>query len=43
MRVVEGADHTFTRIDASDRLRQLLLAHPTERYGGERVEVRVTR
>ena len=33
MRVVEGADHTFTRIEARDRLRQLLTTHLMERYG----------
>jgi alpha/beta superfamily hydrolase len=32
MRVVEGADHTFTRIEARDRLRQLLTAHLIECY-----------
>jgi dienelactone hydrolase len=32
MRVVEGADHTFTRIEARDRLRQLLTTHLVERY-----------
>jgi len=30
MRVVEGADHTFTRIDASDRLRAAA-AHASDR------------
>ena len=32
LRVVEGADHTFTRIEARDRLRQLLTTHLMERY-----------
>ena len=32
MRVVEGADHTFTRIEARARLRALLTTHLMERY-----------
>jgi dienelactone hydrolase len=34
MRVVEGADHTFTRLEARDQLRQLLTTHLLERYRG---------
>jgi pimeloyl-ACP methyl ester carboxylesterase len=34
MRVVEGADHTFTRIDAREKLRLLLTTHLLEQHRG---------
>ena len=34
MRVVQNADHTFTRLEARDRLRQLLTTHLMERHRG---------